>query len=92
MIEASALLRCHNELLDGLGVVVELGDGRSLLERQEVVPFGSCLGEFRADHGEGCIDAVALDLGPLGDLSADIPNALSCSTTPSCSLSVSDAR
>jgi hypothetical protein len=92
MIEAPALVGRHDELLDGIGVVVELGDRRSLLECEEVVPFGGRLGEVGSNLGEGCVNRAALILVRLAICAADIPNALSCSTTPSCSLLVSGAR
>jgi len=54
--------------LDGLGVVGELGEDRSLGEVQVLVRLGGVLGQRGPGDRQCGVDPVALDLGPLGDL------------------------
>ena len=55
------------ELLDGLGVVLELREDRRLVERQ-VTGDDPGAGLLLVGHGQGGVDLLAGERGPLGDL------------------------
>ena len=71
MGERSAELLGALELLDGLGVVLELREDRRLVERQ-VTGDDPGAGLFLVGHRQGGVDPLAGECGPLRDLgSAD---------------------